>query len=777
MPLPWGRAPHYKFPEFPRPTIPEHRDRGVTLRQLRELHEFAKRLCKAGVLRYPDDDETSYSKFCRFGGTAGKRILWIDLNQHDITALIIKRIIPEQYSCSWAEFVARYGPQTRRYFVSHNWSEYFRDFMCAIEHHVFHHGVSHDDAYWICVYANNQWDVELGATLAESPFYGALLGAESTLLMLDRGGQALTRVWVIFEMDRTLHHQQSLEVGTPLGLAGTLLVSSGPFVEALKGLQSSEAKASNPVDQRMIFNMITDHDEKRGLRRVASRTACPPAAAIEDVAWRTACPPAAAIQDVAWELDPSEGDYEGRLKKEHGPAFIALDKGVQERSLRRPDGLQKPSTAVGLESFDIVHPWRRGITLAQLRAFAENLKLEMRKQRRNWEDVDWNVAKQFYVMQKTDSGRRSYVEFIASKAQAPAYFLSLRWSTTVKDVMAAIEWVAEARQFRDTVTFWIDPLALRQDHSDVDDSSNPFKSFMSRAIREGDGVIAVFGKDAGLMERAWGFFALYAAQVFAKSVDFSCATGALATTRPFKEARWEFGMFNPSFAHSLLKMKIESAIATEEKDRWAILNAVVCRPDEESGFSPPMTHERYDCLNTYLHWSVAGPMLRQAAALGDENAVRDVLSIGHVNLSSDRLRGFLGQTALHIAACVGHTGLMRLLIQSEADLDAKDVDGESPLHYAALAAQVPATRLLLESGADAQSASFYSETPLQVAEQRPAFFADEAVAAQYDEVRRLLASQGTGMLSWLDQMRRYLRCSSSTMSDSGVSSSTTCLQR
>jgi len=735
MPLPWGRAPQYNLPQFPRDSIPEHRDRGVTLRQLRELREFAKRLCKAGVLRYPDDDETPFAKFCREGGVAGKRIMWIDLNQHDITGVIIKRIIPEQYSCSWAEFVAPRGTrQTRRYFVSHNWSEYFRDFMCAVEHHVFHHGVSYDDAYWICVYANNQWNVELGATLAESPFYGALHGAESTLLMLDRGGQALTRVWVIFEMDRTLFHHQNLEVGTPLGLAGTLLVSSGPFVEALKGLQSSEAIASNPVDQRMIFNMITGHDEKRGLRKMASKTACPPAAAIENV---------------TWELDPNEGDYEGRLRNEHGQSFDALDKGVRECS-RCLEGLQKCSTAVALAFFDIDEPWRRGITLAQLRAFTENLKVDMRIKGRKWEDVDWNTAKHFYVKQNTDGGRRSYVEVIASKAQAPAYFLSFRWSSTVKDVMAAIEWVAEARQFRDTVTFWVDLLALRQDNSEWDDSSHPFKSFMCTAIREGDGVIAIFGKDARLMTRAWGLFALYAAQVFTKSVDFSCVTGALATTRPFTEGRWEFGWFNPSLAHLLLKINIESAQASEEKDRCAILNAVVRRPEEQSGLSPPTTHERYDRLNAYLHRSVAGPMLRQAAALGDEHAVRDVLSIGNVNLGDDRLRGFLGQTALHVAACIGHTGVMRLLVQSLAGVDAKDLDGESPLHYAALAAQLPATRLLLEMGADAQSVSFYSETPLQVAEQRPAFFVDEAVAAQYDEVRRLLASQCTGMVGGLD---------------------------
>jgi len=42
----------------------------------------------------------------------------------------------------------------------------------------------------------DQWNVQLGDTLENSPFFETLSGAKETLVMLDRNADILYRLWV-----------------------------------------------------------------------------------------------------------------------------------------------------------------------------------------------------------------------------------------------------------------------------------------------------------------------------------------------------------------------------------------------------------------------------------------------------------------------------------------------------------------------------------------------------------------------------------------------------
>jgi ankyrin repeat protein len=59
-----------------------------------------------------------------------------------------------------------------------------------------------------------------------------------------------------------------------------------------------------------------------------------------------------------------------------------------------------------------------------------------------------------------------------------------------------------------------------------------------------------------------------------------------------------------------------------------------------------------------------------------------------------------GWTPLHYAATAGHVGIIRLLIENHAYIDAESPNGTTPLMMAAFYGNPAATKLLLEEGAD-----------------------------------------------------------------------------
>ena len=114
----------------------------MKLLHLRNLEQYVKRLCKVGLLKYPDH------YFNRSRGKACKPIRWSVIAQHEITSEIIKRIIPEEHSCSWSEMVSPGEAQEAHYFCSHSWSEAFREFMASIEQFVAERRVPIGTGFW-----------------------------------------------------------------------------------------------------------------------------------------------------------------------------------------------------------------------------------------------------------------------------------------------------------------------------------------------------------------------------------------------------------------------------------------------------------------------------------------------------------------------------------------------------------------------------------------------------------------------------------------------------
>ena len=127
--------------------------------------------------------------------------------------------------------------------------------------------------------------------------------------------------------------------------------------------------------------------------------------------------------------------------------------------------------------------------------------------------------------------------------------------------------------------------------------------------------------------------------------------------------------------------------------------------------------------------------LRCAAQEGREECVRLLLAAG-----ADACAGAAFSSALHKAASLRTSDLLRMLLPLGLDLEARGDGGQTPLFYAAQYGCCENLRLLLEAGADANARDHRGTTPLMsLYEDCPAH---EAAAKH-----RLLLAAGAEMLS------------------------------
>ena len=267
--------------------------RGITCRQFQELTGFVKRLCRTGLLQ----------------SRSGQRVRWTSITMHEVCYDVIKPVIEKvcQERCAWSTLVNQGQARKPKIFVSHSWDESYQDFVDTFHHVKLDRGLTANDVVWICTFANNQFELDLGASLATSPFHGALKYAHHVALFLDHTASALSRSWCNFELaittdsswnrrrwatrqelatekgcdlfdvewsdvEESLYRGRSSSGGqafaseeydekqlllcTPAGMVGTQRVTSGPVLKALSNHKSSKAESYSDVDRRRIMNHI-----------------------------------------------------------------------------------------------------------------------------------------------------------------------------------------------------------------------------------------------------------------------------------------------------------------------------------------------------------------------------------------------------------------------------------------------------------------------------------------------------------------------------------------
>ncbi|XP_054981845.1 protein phosphatase 1 regulatory subunit 16A [Sorex araneus] len=146
-----------------------------------------------------------------------------------------------------------------------------------------------------------------------------------------------------------------------------------------------------------------------------------------------------------------------------------------------------------------------------------------------------------------------------------------------------------------------------------------------------------------------------------------------------------------------------------------------------------------DCLETAMaNRGVTQDSIESARALPELHVLDDIRSQLQAGADLDAPRDH-GATLLHIAAANGFSEAAGLLLEHQANLSAKDLDGWEPLHAAAYWGQVHLVELLVAHGADLNGKTLMEETPLDVC-------GDEEVRAKLLELKHkhdaLLRAEG-----------------------------------
>jgi len=131
------------------------------------------------------------------------------MNLYQTTDWVIKPATMAR-RCSYVELVAD-GPQQPKWFVSHWWGgEPISDFALCLGRHAHDRCLPDTSPYWVCAYANNQWDLsgDVVHDPAQSSFRRAMNLAVGTLSILDRHFVCYSRIWCDYEVWVSIHQKR-----------------------------------------------------------------------------------------------------------------------------------------------------------------------------------------------------------------------------------------------------------------------------------------------------------------------------------------------------------------------------------------------------------------------------------------------------------------------------------------------------------------------------------------------------------------------------------------
>jgi hypothetical protein len=347
----------------------------------------------------------------------------------------------------------------------------------------------------------------------------------------------------------------------------------------------------------------------------------------------------------------------------------------------------------------------------------------------------YNFSSEYQKYGKEDEMEVSFCEEMrealpkADVLQKPEYLIMVSYQQSFEDIMASIEWHAEARGLPDTTVYWAwffaySPRDVREWNWDQGSPTDVILDHIDGVALCAsllNGMLSPFGRANPCAE----LLQVWKRQLL---VDVCCTTGVRATMRPFSNRSYEFGAFDTSIAEGMLAYdvrQIDRAVGAGGAGRAEFVLDQI-----ESSMDGGL-----EAFNSNVHLLASGPLVLKACCDGDVKKILQIVNRSKVDFASPRLRGLQGETPLMVASACGHEAVVNFLLKRKADIAEEDVDGENAMHYAAATGRVEPVRILLAgwTGA-AENQSFDERTPLDLALQNPAFF----VGMDTDAVVKLL---------------------------------------
>ncbi|CAJ1370192.1 unnamed protein product [Effrenium voratum] len=697
MPVPWMLHKHRSY-------IPHIAERALTVKQLCDLRIFLQRLCKAKLLT-------------RRQASNADPLQWHQLNLYHVTDEVIKPVISfrakgAHAGYSWAELVAE-GPQKPQLMVSHWWGGRFVDFMYAIDRIVDDKALGVGAALWICTFANNQFGEDFGANIRDTPFVQAIQQADATILMVDRDAGSLRRSWCCLELHYTILQEKSLEFYTSAGPIGSKTVSSGLLVDAISEWDVRESAASEEAYRRQILNFIAEVPEHSGLLTASGKLLL--------------------SDDQRPQVDPSvnQEQYEREFMDSQRKAFEDLNMNVRFSVI---GSIGRQNRAKGCRIPDAS---QRGITLGQLRTFARKASRAFKKM---WPEVDWQKVStdqvcEHFVLPQTRHFQSlpphvgcSYVELVADGPQFPSIYIDYQFSMFFADIMACVEWLAEALRLKDSDVFYFNLLGYNQHCVGEEIRANSYDQDNNLAVDKAQSGCHSFllassaatatdtSEEKWTLCRAWRLYNIECAVSLGQAMYITCPSGVMACTKLFPNGHSKFGTVDPSIIKTIFETTeadILQAPCALEEDRKKILAFL---QGGHKGLGVQRLQLRLQ------RWSAFHLALVLAGNRDDPSLLQKILSIPGFSIHSEFAKGALGESALHKAVAGNRLRTVEMLLDLGLSPNSTDAMQETPLHYAVLAGDAAMVDLLIARKADPIMESTFGETALEVAAQNAAAF-------------------------------------------------------
>ena len=259
--------------------IPDVERRAMTLNELRAVRAIIISKCIKEGWR------SSYDK---------RRLRPEDVNLYDLNETMILPLTKKR-NCSFKELFSS-GTSDPTVYVSHWWGESVLDFIRCCEYHAVQYRLSPDEAkYWVCAYSNRQHDLgtDLGSDPAQSSFNKAMALANGVLLICDMNVVVTTRIWVDFELYRTVAMDAGLDIvihanGSPHLIAADSLPNESPYqknkreqafpfqhiCKKMMEVQLHRGDSSMEIDKVRILNTMINHtplDDNDVLKRAEAQ--------------------------------------------------------------------------------------------------------------------------------------------------------------------------------------------------------------------------------------------------------------------------------------------------------------------------------------------------------------------------------------------------------------------------------------------------------------------------------------------------------------------------